>query len=151
VHGSTAAPDARIPPLVMGHEAAGEVVECGTNVTDLRPGDRVTFDSTVYCGRCFFCARGEVNLCDNREVLGVSPGPYRRHGAFAVVRLVPRRIMYRLPENLTYEQAALIEAVSVGVHAVISQPVVLGDPRRDRQRMIGLATLQAVATQAPRA
>ena len=93
----------------------------------MRPGDRVTFDSTVYCGQCFHCIRGEVNLCDNREVLGVSPGPYRRHGAFAEYVAVPRRIMYRLPENLSYEQAALIEAVSVAVHAVNITPVRLGD------------------------
>ena len=83
VHGLDGRTGRRIPPLVMGHEAAGEVVEAGANVTDLKAGDRVTFDSTVYCGRCFFCLRGEQNLCDNREVLGVSPGPYRRHGAFA--------------------------------------------------------------------
>jgi L-iditol 2-dehydrogenase len=145
VHGLDGRTGRRIPPLVMGHEAAGEVVECGANVADLRPGDRVTFDSTVYCGRCFFCTRGEVNLCDNREVLGVSPGPYRRHGAFAEYVAVPRRIMYRLPDNLTYEQAALIEAVSVGVHAVNLTPVVLGDVAVVvGAGMIGLATIQAV-------
>src|SRR3981081_227854 len=145
VHGLDGRTGRRIPPLVMGHEAAGEVVECGANVTDLRPGDRVTFDSTVYCGRCFHCARGEVNLCDNREVLGVSPGPYRRHGAFAEYVAVPRRIMYRLPENLSYEQAALIEAVSVGVHAVNLTPIVLGDVAVVvGSGMIGLATIQAV-------
>ena len=60
VHGLDGRTGRRIPPLVMGHEAAGEVVEAGANVTDLKPGDRVTFDSTVYCGRCFFCLRGEV-------------------------------------------------------------------------------------------
>jgi L-iditol 2-dehydrogenase len=144
VHGLDGKTGRRIPPLVMGHEAAGEVVETGANVTDLRPGDRVTFDSTVYCGRCFFCARGEVNLCDNREVLGVSPGPYRRHGAFAEYVSVPRRIMYRLPENLSYEQAALIEAVSVAVHAVSLTPVKLGDTAVVvGSGMIGLLTMQA--------
>src|SRR5206468_7022322 len=112
----------RIPPLVMGHEAAGEVAKLGANVRDLRDGDRVTFDSTIYCGKCFYCARGEVNLCENRQVLGVSPGPYRRHGAFAEFVAVPRRIVYKLPDNLTYEQAALIEAVSVAVHAVALAP-----------------------------
>ena len=48
-----------------------------------KPGDRVTFDSTVYCGTCWFCRRGEINLCDNRRVLGVSCDDYRRQGAFA--------------------------------------------------------------------
>jgi L-iditol 2-dehydrogenase len=144
VHGLDGRTGRRIPPLVMGHEAAGEVVETGANVTDLKPGDRVTFDSTVYCGRCFFCLRGEQNLCDNREVLGVSPGPYRRHGAFAEFVAVPRRIMYRLPENLSYEQAAMIEAVSVAVHAVGLTPIRLGDTAVVvGAGMIGLLTIQS--------
>jgi L-iditol 2-dehydrogenase len=144
VHGLDGKTGRRIPPLVMGHEAAGEVVETGANVTDLRAGDRVTFDSTVYCGRCFHCTRGEVNLCDNREVLGVSPGPYRRHGAFAEYVSVPRRIMYRLPDALSYEQAALIEAVSVAVHAVGLTPVRLGDSAVVvGSGMIGLLAMQA--------
>jgi L-iditol 2-dehydrogenase len=144
VHGLDGRTGRRIPPLVMGHEAAGEVVETGANVTDLKPGDRVTFDSTVYCGRCFFCLRGEQNLCDNREVLGVSPGPYRRHGAFAEFVAVPRRIMYRLPANLSYEQAAMIEAVSVAVHAVGLTPIRLGDTAVVvGAGMIGLLTIQS--------
>ena len=144
VHGLDGRTGRRIPPLVMGHEAAGEVVETGANVTDLKAGDRVTFDSTVYCGRCFFCLRGEQNLCDNREVLGVSPGPYRRHGAFAEFVSVPRRIMYRLPENLSYEQAAMIEAVSVAVHAVGLTPIRLGDTAVVvGAGMIGLLTIQS--------
>jgi L-iditol 2-dehydrogenase len=112
VHGLDGSTGRRIPPLVMGHEAAGEVAAIGAGVSDLAPGDRVTFDSTIFCGRCFFCLRGEVNLCDNREVLGVSPGPYRRHGAFAEFVAVPRRIVYRLPDTLSFERAALIEAVA---------------------------------------
>jgi L-iditol 2-dehydrogenase len=144
VHGLDGKTGRRIPPLVMGHEAAGEVVETGANVTDLNAGDRVTFDSTVYCGRCFHCLRGEMNLCDNREVLGVSPGPYRRHGAFAEYVAVPRRIMYRLPDNLSFEQAAMIEAVSVAVHAVNLTPNLLGDTAVVvGTGMIGLLAIQA--------
>ena len=127
VHGLDGSTGRRIPPLVMGHEAAGVVERAGTNVRDLKPGDRVTFDSTIYCGHCAFCARGDVNLCDNRMVLGVSPGEYRRHGAFAEFVSVPRRIVYRLPDSLSFEQAALIEAASVAVHAVSLTPVRLGD------------------------
>src|SRR5437763_16392875 len=144
VHGLDGRTGRRIPPLVMGHEAAGEVVDTGANVTDLKAGDRVTFDSTVYCGRCAFCLRGEQNLCDNREVLGVSPGPYHRHGAFAEFVSVPRRIMYRLPENLSFEQAAMIEAVSFAVHAVNLTPLRLGEPAvMVGTGMTGRLTLQA--------
>ena len=145
VHGMDGSTGRRIPPLVMGHEAAGEVAAAGANVTDLRSGDRVTFDSTIYCGQCFFCARGDVNLCDNRQVLGVSPGPYRRHGAFAEYVVVPRRIVYRLPESLSYRQAAMIEAVSVAVHAVNLTPVRLGDTAVVVGcGMIGALTIQAL-------
>src|SRR3989442_7134075 len=143
VHGLDGKTGRRIPPLVMGHEAAGEVVETGARVQDLRSGDRVTFDSTVYCGQCFHCIRGERNLCDHREVLGVSPGPYRRHGAFAEYVAVPRRIMYRLPDNLSYDQAALIEAVSVAVHGVSLSPQGAGTALVVGTGMIGLLTIQA--------
>src|SRR5262245_44183328 len=102
----------------MGHEAAGVVEDVGAHVTGVARGDRVTFDSTVSCGRCAFCRRGETNLCDARMVLGVSCGDYRRDGAFAEFVSVPARIVYRLPDALAFEHAALIEAVSVAVHAV---------------------------------
>jgi L-iditol 2-dehydrogenase len=102
----------------MGHEAAGVIERIGSQVTSLTPGDRVTFDSTVSCGQCDFCRRGQINLCDRRTVLGVSCGDYRRHGAFAEYVSVPARILYKLPDTLPFERAALIEAVSIAVHAV---------------------------------
>src|SRR5215469_11580732 len=74
VHGFDGTSGRRIPPIVMGHEAAGVVAATGEGVTKFKTGDRVTFDSTVYCGECAFCAGGEVNLCDRREVIGVSCG-----------------------------------------------------------------------------
>jgi L-iditol 2-dehydrogenase len=118
IHGYDGSTGRRIPPIVMGHEAAGEIDRVGAGVKDYRAGDRVTFDSTVSCGKCDYCKAGQVNLCDNRMVLGVSCGEYRRHGAFAEYVAVPERILYRLPASLPYERAALIEAVSIAVHAV---------------------------------
>jgi L-iditol 2-dehydrogenase len=118
IHGYDGSTGRRIPPLVMGHEASGVIERSGAAVTGFAPGDRVTFDSTVSCGRCGFCLAGQVNLCDNRMVLGVSCGDYRRHGAFAEYVSVPARILYRLPDSLPFERAALIEAISIAVHAV---------------------------------
>jgi L-iditol 2-dehydrogenase len=147
VHGFDGSTGRRIPPLVMGHEAAGVVERVGAAVHDLAPGDRVTFDSTIYCGNCFYCTRGEVNLCDNRQVMGVSPGPYRRHGAFAEFVAVPRRIAYKLPDSLGFEQAALIEAASVAVHAVNITPIRIGDTAVVvGAGMIGVLAVQALRT-----
>jgi L-iditol 2-dehydrogenase len=144
VHGYDGSTGRRLPPIVMGHEAAGVVEEVGEGVESFQAGDRVTFDSTVYCGQCFFCRRGEINLCDRREVIGVSTPAFRRMGAFAEYVVVPARIAYALPDGLPFAHAAMIEAVSVAVHAVSlthipldSRVVIVG------AGMIGLLTLQA--------
>jgi L-iditol 2-dehydrogenase len=128
----------------MGHEASGIIARAGEQVRHFQIGDRVTFDSTLSCGGCVFCARGDVNLCERREVIGVSCADYRRHGAFAEYIAVPERIVYRLPDSFSFERAALIEAVSIAVHAAkISQiqsessAVVVG------AGMIGLLAIQA--------
>src|SRR5450755_3304756 len=118
VHGYDGSSGRRIPPIVMGHEAAGTIAALGEGVAGFAVGDRVTFDSTVYCGQCRYCRRGEVNLCDNRQVLGVSCGDYRRAGAFAEFVAVPARIVHRLPDQLSFPEAAMLEAVAVALHGV---------------------------------
>src|SRR6516165_4693658 len=127
VHGYDGSTGRRIPPIVMGHEAAGTVAACGEGVTGVAKGDRVTFDSTVYCGSCAPCRRGDVNLCDHRQVLGVSCTEYRRPGAFAEYVAVPAHVVYRLPDNLSFEEAAMLEALSVALHAVSLAPTEPGD------------------------
>ncbi len=145
VHGYDGGSGRRIPPIIMGHEASGVVAAVGKNVTDLSEGDRVTFDSTVYCGACFFCRRGQLNLCDNRNVVGVSCGDYRRHGAFAEYIALPRHILYRLPEAFPFEHAALIESVSIAFHAVHRTPIQLGDTAVVvGTGMIGLLVVQSL-------
>ncbi|MGA2247783.1 MAG: galactitol-1-phosphate 5-dehydrogenase [Verrucomicrobiota bacterium] len=145
VHGMDGSSGRRIPPIIMGHEAAGEISRVGSRVTDWKSEDRVTFDSTVYCGECWFCRRGEINLCENRRVLGVSCSDYRRNGAFAEFVAVPQRILYRLPATLGFEQAAMVEAVSVAVHAVKRTPLGKGAAVAVvGTGMIGILVLQAL-------
>jgi len=118
VHGMDGSTGRRIPPIVMGHETSGVIESVGENVTKFKPGDRVTVDSTIYCGECGYCLRGEFNLCDNRKVLGVSCSDYRLNGAFAEYIAVPQRIVYRLPDNVSFEQATVIEPLAIALHAV---------------------------------
>jgi L-iditol 2-dehydrogenase len=118
IHGMDGRSGRRQMPIVMGHEAAGEIIGLGEGVSGWNLGDRVTFDSTEYCGECDECQEGFVNLCPNRRVLGVSPGEYRRHGCFAEKIALPTRILYRIPEALSYEKAAFAEPVSIALHAV---------------------------------
>lgn len=145
IHGWDGSSGRRIPPLIMGHEAAGEILSVGESVSGWWGGDRVTFDSTIYCGECDPCRAGMFNLCRNRQVVGVSPGEYRKHGAFAEQLAVPARILHRLPDTLTFERAAMVEPVSVALHAVSrgnagpgKSAVVVGSG------MIGLLVIQAL-------
>ena len=145
VHGMDGSTGRRCPPIIMGHEASGVIAEVGERVTGWSKGDRVTFDSTVYCGECWFCRRGLINLCEHRRVLGVSCEDYRQHGAFAEYVAVPQRILYRLPEAVSFERAAMVEALSVAVHAVERTPVSLGDTAVVvGVGMIGLLVVQAL-------
>lgn len=145
IHGYDGSTGRRIPPLVMGHEAAGVVSQVGSGVSEFQVGQRVTFDSMVWCGKCHYCYRGQSNLCDHRRVLGVSCDEYRRNGAFAQFVCVPKHIVYSLPEKVSFEQAALIEAISVAVHAAERTPVNLGDTAVVvGSGMIGLLVIQAI-------
>jgi len=146
VHGMDGSTGRRRPPIIMGHEAAGVIARVGSGVKGWAAGDRVTLDSTIYCGHCDFCRRGLINLCDHRRVLGVSCDEYRQHGAFAEFVAAPQRILYRLPEGLSFEHAALVEPFAIALHAigrarmqVNDAAVVVG------AGMIGLALVQALS------
>jgi L-iditol 2-dehydrogenase len=145
VHGYDGTSGRRIPPIVMGHEAAGTVAAVGPGVVTVREGDRVAPDSTIYCGRCEYCLRGEVNLCEDREVLGVSTADFRRQGAFAEFVTVPEHILHRLPHSLSFNEAAMVEPLAVAVHAVDLAQVKPGATALVMGAgMIGLLTMQAL-------
>ena len=147
VHGYTGESGRRIPPLVMGHEAAGTIEAVGEYVNGLTVGQRVAVDSTVFCGSCEQCRNGSENLCSDRQVLGVSCGDYRRHGCFAEYAIMPARICYPIPDSLDFTVAALLEPLTIGLHAVNlgcqqatpRSAVVVGCG------MIGLVTVAALA------
>src|ERR1700730_13476052 len=147
VHGYDGSSGRRIPPIVMGHEAAGRIAAVGAGVTGWAEGDRVTFDSTIYCGACGYCKRGEVNLCDHRQVLGVSCGDYSRAGAFAEFVAVPARVVYKLPERISFAEASVLEAVAVAIHAVSLAEIT----KESTALVVGAGTIGVLILQALRA
>lgn len=123
VHGFDGSTGRRIPPLIMGHEASGIIEAVGGQVKAFQPGDRVTFDSTIYRPDDWYARQGMYNLSDGRMVLGVSTPEFKRHGAFAEYVAVPEHILYALPENVSYTQAALVEPAAVALHALNISPL----------------------------
>ncbi|MDB4273540.1 galactitol-1-phosphate 5-dehydrogenase, partial [Akkermansiaceae bacterium] len=145
VHGMDNSSGRRIPPMVMGHEASGVIVELGEDVSGWNLDDRVSFDSMVFCGSCEFCERGETNLCNERQVMGVSCDEFKRDGAFAEWVIVPARILEKIPEGLSFEEAAFTEPLAVALHAVNLVKVKKGESALVvGAGLIGLLVIQAL-------
>jgi L-iditol 2-dehydrogenase len=123
VHGMDGSSGRRIPPLVMGHEASGVIAALGKDVKGWSTGDRVTFDSTIYKLDDWYSRRGMYNLSDDRMVLGVSTVEWKKHGAFAEYVSVPGHILHRIPDGVTFTQAAMVEPVAVAAHAIGLTPL----------------------------
>ena len=147
VHGYTGTTGRRLPPLIMGHEAAGRVEKTSNG---FEAGERVCFDSTVGCTKCSECASGQVNRCSERIVFGVSTPRFRRDGAMADFVCVPAHVLRRVPEGLPLNIAAMFEPLSVGLHAARRG----GNAQHVRvliigAGMIGLSILLCVRLQEP--
>jgi len=127
VHGMDGSTGRRIPPIIMGHEASGIIVETGALVRGWARDDRVTFDSTIYPLSDWYARKGFYNLADERRVLGVSCKEYRRDGAMAEYVTVPYHLLYRIPEAVSFDQAAMVEPAAVAAHAVSLTPISLND------------------------
>src|SRR3954462_505993 len=123
VHGLDGSTGRRIPPIIMGHEASGVIQQTGAGVANWKIGDRVTFDSTIYNPNDWYSKHGMYNLSDGRMVLGVSTEEFKRNGAFAEFVAVPQHILYRIPENVSFTQAALVEPAAVAMHAINISPL----------------------------
>lgn len=128
------------PPVVLGHELAGEVAAVGEGVTAVAPGDRVTTETYFHlCGRCRFCRGGQPNLCPERRSIGSGV-----HGGFAPYVVVPERNIHPLPEGLSFQEAALTEPLACVVHGALELPkITAGDIAViSGPGAIGLLTLQ---------
>lgn len=100
-------------PRILGHEVGAEVVEAGPSRPDLKPGDRVVIEPLLSCGNCYPCRIGKYNCCASLRVLGV-----HTDGALRPYFAVPSKCLHRAPEGLGYEEMAMCETVSIGLHAV---------------------------------
>jgi 2-desacetyl-2-hydroxyethyl bacteriochlorophyllide A dehydrogenase len=104
----------RIPPMIMGHEFSGEIAGLGEGVKNFSAGDRVTVQPSDFCGECEYCKQGLTNMCTAKRFFGV----LTVNGAFAQYLCVPEKLLYKLPDNISFEAGAMIEPFSVAYRAV---------------------------------
>lgn len=109
-------------PLVMGHEFVGEIAKVGRNVTSVAVGDRAVAEHVMGCGKCPYCAMGRKNLCQNPTVIGI-----HRPGALSEYVVLPSNLVFRLPDDLSYDEGVLVEPLSIAVYAVRKADVKVGD------------------------
>jgi 2-desacetyl-2-hydroxyethyl bacteriochlorophyllide A dehydrogenase len=100
-----------LPPIVLGHELAGEVVEIGSEVASLQTGDRVTIDPNIYCGTCKYCRNNQAHLCTNLQAVGVT-----RDGGMGEYCSAPAANCYKIPDEMSFEEAALVEPLGCVLH-----------------------------------
>lgn len=108
--------------FILGHECAGTVVAIGKGVKQLQVGDRVALEPGVTCGQCEFCKSGRYNLCPDVEFLATPP----YHGCFENYIAFPENMAFKLPSSITTREGALVEPLSVGMHAAKQGGVTLG-------------------------
>lgn len=109
--------------FILGHECAGTVVELGKKVKKLKVGDRVALEPGITCGQCEFCKSGKYNLCPDVEFLATPP----YNGSLMNYLAFPENMAFKLPDNVSTKEGALVEPLAVGMHAVAQGGVKLGD------------------------
>jgi threonine 3-dehydrogenase len=110
-------------PMTIGHEWSGKIVEVGSNVKSLRPGDNVAGESHIPCGLCSCCRTGNMHICQNMLIYGIQTS----EGSFAQLAAVPEIIAYKLPSGVGYEEGAVFEPFGVALHAVERVGIQPGD------------------------
>lgn len=130
-------------PLVLGHECSAVVVDKGEAVRNLEVGDRVVIEPAAPCGTCFYCKRGRYNICENLRFMGTPP----TDGAFCEYVVWPSDFVYKMPEEMTFEEGALIEPFSVALYSVRRGRLSPGD----RVAILGAGTIGLMTLIAARA
>ncbi|HEX6511926.1 MAG TPA: alcohol dehydrogenase catalytic domain-containing protein [Chloroflexota bacterium] len=110
------------PPMVLGHEFAGRLAEIGADVEGLQSGQLVMAESVLWCGSCRACLRGRSHVCERRQIFGV-----HRPGGMAETVIAPARFVHPLPDGMNARQGAVVEPLTVALHAVLAQPPRPGD------------------------
>ena len=110
------------PPVILGHEYGGVVVDVGKEVSSIKPGDHVVVDPNIKCGRCRFCRSGRQNLCENMTTLGIFVD-----GGFAQYNVAPQSVIYKVPEDMDWKDVALVEPVSCVVNGLRRSGMRAGD------------------------
>jgi len=109
-------------PLVLGHEFVGDIVKIGNNVKDIKVGDRAVAEHLIGCGKCLYCREGKKNLCKTPTVIGLN-----RQGALAEYISIPSDLIFKLPDELSYDEGVLVEPLSIAVYAVRKSGIRVGD------------------------
>ncbi len=109
-------------PMILGHEFSGVIEKTGSNVKDFSEGERVCIDPNLYCGECHQCKCGNVQYCLNAEAYGVT-----MFGGFAQYSIINKKVLYKIPDSVSYESAALIEMVACCLHGIDRTKIQLGD------------------------
>lgn len=114
LHGYLGLTGRRTAPMVMGHEFSGQIIKVGRNVDSCQVSDRVTAQPVIFCGECKFCKQGQTNVCTNKKFFGVMD----YNGAMAEYLCIPEKLIYKLPDNVSYTEGALIEPLAVAYGAI---------------------------------
>jgi len=128
-------------PVIPGHEFAGEVVDIGSKVSNVKVGDRVTVDPNIVDQTCFFCRRGEIHLCENLTAIGVN-----FDGGFAEYCRVPALQAYKVPDGVSTEEAAMAEPIACCIHGIDRAQIKAGD----RVVILGAGSVGLIMTQLAR-
>lgn len=120
-HGEPGSADVN-PPVVLGHEYSGEVVEVGEGVTGFAMGDHVTVDPNIYCGHCAYCQNGKKQLCPSMEAIGVT-----RDGGFAQYSRIPASQAFKLEPTVPWEASAMAEPLACCLHGIDLAGIQVGD------------------------